>query len=214
MGGIDLTNQRFGKLLVIGRDMETEGIKSRELRWICKCDCGGQKTIVSYSLRKGITQSCGCLQVENCRRIGQITTHGMSGTVEHMTWASMKQRCSNPTAVGYENYGGRGIRVCDRWENSFENFYTDMGPRPSELHSIERENNDGNYEPNNCFWKTDKEQSNNRRSNHFVEYDGRKLTISQLADLKGLKYSTVAQRIHRGWSVDDAANIPVQLIEL
>ncbi|MEJ8025467.1 hypothetical protein WKH82_08340 [Acinetobacter baumannii] len=103
----------------------------------------------------------------------------------YITWKSMKARCNNPNAKGYENYGGRGIKICDRWQESYENFLEDMGTRPPNT-TLDRINNDGNYEPSNCRWATKKDQSNNRRSNHIVTYKGKNVTIAQLAEKLGI----------------------------
>ena len=128
-----------------------------------RCDCGTEKEIMDSSVKRGNTKSCGCLLRENGRKTAKLnTTHGMRYTKEYECWKSMKQRCSNPNKDGYKNYGGRGIKVCDRWLNSFENFYADMGPKPVG-HSIDRINNDGNYEPKNCKWSSNSDQAYNRR---------------------------------------------------
>lgn len=117
---------------------------------------------------------------------------------EYHLWSLMKQRCTNPNTDKYDRYGGRGIKVCDRWMNSFENFYADMGPRPSTEHTIERENNNGNYEPNNCRWATKTEQANNRSSNTFIELNGQKVTIADASRELGVKYNTLLARVKRG----------------
>jgi len=159
---IDLTNQKFGKLTVIKFLGDDEyGNK----QWLCKCDCGVEKSILSGSFKRGLTKSCGCLHKEIMKEVK--TTHGYANknnkSVEYLTWASMLDRCRNKNNKSYKNYGGRGIEVCDRWTNSFENFLEDMGKRPSNKHSIDRINVNDNYEPNNCRWATTYEQSINRR---------------------------------------------------
>jgi hypothetical protein len=121
------------------------------------------------------------------------------------TWRNMKSRCGNPRNARYADYGGRGITVCDRWKNSFENFIADMGLPPSPAHSIERGDNSRGYEPGNCRWATDVEQTNNQRSNVLIEYDGKTQTIAQWARELGINYQTLRQRIQRyGWSVERA----------
>ena len=131
---------------------------------ICLCDCGNIKEIPPYRLISGDTKSCGCLRTKKLNEFSY--RHGQGGfnkTSEYRTWKGMKYRCFGKNCKAYKNYGGRGITVCERWKDSFHNFYSDMGKRPSNLYSIDRINNDGNYEPSNCRWATRKEQNSNTR---------------------------------------------------
>lgn len=148
MRKIDLTGKQFGRLTVI-RESHVSG---KQIYWSCQCDCGNRCTVRGAHLRHEKILSCGCNRV----------VHGKVHDPEYKVWQTMIERCNNPNHDSYERYGGRGIRVCDRWMNSFAAFYEDMGPRPSEKHQVDREDNNGNYEPCNCHWTTIKQNSFNR----------------------------------------------------
>lgn len=159
---VDLTGKRFGKLIVI----ERAGSKCGHAAWLCQCDCGNQIIAVGNNLQKR-TNSCGCYQKEMAKKTK--TTHGKSHSKLHYIWISMKMRCFNPKDKGFKNYGGRGITVCDEWKESFESFYNYASKLPhfgEEGYSIDRINNDGNYEPGNVRWATRKEQNLNRRKKY------------------------------------------------
>lgn len=199
----DLTGQRFGRLIAL---YPTEKRIRRRVVWHCKCDCGKYKDVDSLSLIQGDTTSCGCFATEIL--IKRNTTHGDSSTRLYRIFSGMISRCKYPSATEYEDYGGRGITVCDEWKdyNNFKqwamsNGYTD------EL-TLERNDVNGNYCPNNCKWVTMNEQSNNKRSSHFLTYNGMTKTIAQWADLLGINYGTLQSRINKlGWSVEDALEI-------
>lgn len=166
---IDLSGQKFGRLTVIEKAGST---KHGAIKWLCKCDCGNESIVIGDELRKGKTTSCGCYAKEIARETakkhiaGKNKTHGKAGTLIYKEWSEMKRRCNSPKDDNFKNYGGRGIKVCDRWQNSFEAFYEDVSKLPhfgEKGYSLDRINNDGNYEPNNVRWATAKQQANNRR---------------------------------------------------
>lgn len=133
----------------------------------------------------------------------KLEMHGMTNTREYEAWGEMIRRCTKPTHRFYNHYGGRGIKVCDRWKNSFSAFYEDMGPRPVGM-SLDRIDNDGNYEPGNVEWRTAKQQNNNTSRNRFITYEGKTMTISEWADHTGIKYVTLYRRITQGWPLSKA----------
>lgn len=160
---IDMTGQRFGRLKVICR-----ANRIGPVRWHCECQCGNKLEPLADNLRKGDIQSCGCLRREMCATTGERnSTHRYSSNGKirrtYKSWQAMKYRCSSRKYTGWQYYGGRGIRVCKRWQNSFENFLADMGDRPRGKTLDRYPNNDGNYQPGNCRWATAKEQVANRR---------------------------------------------------
>ena len=168
---IDHTGQRFGRLLVVCRaSNHTQPNGNRIARFMCRCDCGNEVIVRAIHLRSGASKSCGCLWNEFSE---SLRTHGDScgdkQTPEYRCWADMKDRCNNPNTKAYRHYGGRGITVCDRWMQSYGDFLADVGRRPSSAYSIDRINNDGNYEPGNVRWATREEQTKNkRRSNQYL----------------------------------------------
>ncbi len=164
MGGIKrlhLEGQRFGKLTVLSED----GLGRYGRMWLCACDCGGTARVASAHLRKGATKSCGCWRVEFAKTLNLSHGHTQDRipSREYNSWSGMMSRCGNTSSSHYANYGGRGIRVYERWHN-FAEFLAGMGPRPPNT-SLDRINNDGNYEPGNCRWATRKQQNNNKRTN-------------------------------------------------
>jgi len=190
---IDLTGQRFDRLLVQERGPNS---KSGKVQWKCLCDCG--KTIMAFAchLRRKCTRSCGCLRREMLQ--ATHTIHGNYKIPEYHVYWDMRRRCNDPDSPQYSYYGGRGITVS--WER-FEDFFADMGPRPTPKHTVERRDNDGPYSKENCYWATRLEQANNKRSNHFVEFNGQKMTMAQLARVTGLPYDTVRWRVKHSQSL-------------
>ena len=208
---LELAGQRFGRLLVIDRHPNSSSCG--HTRWNCRCDCGQQLVVAGNNLKSGNSNSCGCLQREMAKTSN--TTHGLGHVDEYSVWSGMIQRCTNPNSEAYDNYAGRGIFVCDRWM-SFENFYADMGPRPSPMHSLDRIINDQGYNPENCRWATRVVQNNNTRSNRLIEYKGQMYTLSQLSQLpqvlaNGISYNTLLNRLTaQGMDVETAITQPVR----
>jgi len=194
-----LEGRRFHMLTVIAWAEWRPYIGGRESAWHCRCDCGKQTITPQKNLVSGKTKSCGCIIGQHKRTHG--ATVGGKSSPEFMAWVAMHQRCENPKVKAYKDYGGRGIRVCERW-GAFENFIADMGQRPSPSHSIDRRDNDGNYEPSNCRWATRVIQSNNRRSSRTLTNNGETLTYAQWETRVGLKPGTICQRIRYRWPED------------
>jgi hypothetical protein len=192
---IDLVGRRFGIWTVESR------APSHRTSWICRCDCGTCAVVRDDSLKRGGSISCGCLTrtipPDGKRR------HRKTGSKEHFVWLSMIRRCTNPRQRSYERYGGRGIRVCDRWRRSFEAFLSDMGHCPPGL-TLERMDNEKGYQPDNCRWATWIDQANNTRASRIIEFGGRRQTVTQWAREIGIKPRTLHRRITRGMSIERA----------
>ena len=176
MKKINLIGKKFNRLTVIG---ETKSHRypcgRRTVLWLCRCDCGKETKVSSAHLNSGTIKSCGCLSRE--KFIERKTTHGDSQSSEYTIWMSMKTRCINPNCHAYEHYGGRGIKICDRWANSYEKFLADVGRKPSSNHSLDRIDNDGDYTPENCRWATSAEQAANTRRRRIEEFPTYKLVL-------------------------------------
>jgi hypothetical protein len=157
---------KYNRLTIIEEVKPLYDKRNKMVRIVkCECECGNKSNYRLADIKRGMTKSCGCLHIElsTTRSIKRLTTHNKSNINEYKTWGNIKTRCYNKNREEYKNYGGRGITVCDRWLSSFENFYKDMGHKPTPSHSIDRINVNGNYEPDNCKWSTRKEQANNKR---------------------------------------------------
>lgn len=176
-------------------------------RWLCRCKCGTIRTVYGKALRTGSSGSCGC---DSARRIGEKnTTHGCTGKRVFRIWQGMLTRCHNANDHSYERYGGRGVAVCERWRDSFQDFLADMGEPPTPGHSIERIDGSGNYEPGNCCWATSQEQARNRRSSLVIEHGCIVQTASEWDEANGFYPGTVSRRLSRGWSIADAVTTPI-----
>lgn len=206
---IDLTGGKFGKLTVLHR---AENNKYGQAMWLCACDCGKETIVKGNSLRTGCVKSCGCLIAETSSV--RNTKHGLSRRNAKLDriysiHSNMLQRCENPKNKSYKNYGGRGILVCAEWHDVsvFYKWAMESGYRPDL--TIERIDNDGNYEPKNCRWATIKEQSNNRRNNHFLEFNGENHTISEWSEIVGIPRAVIDARLDRGWNTEKVLTAPV-----
>jgi hypothetical protein len=198
----NLTGLRFGRLTALHR--APNNAKDRVM-WRCRCDCGNEIVTAAMSLRTCDTKSCGCLHDE---KIGLASrSHGRSKTQLYAIWKAMKGRCYIASNTSYDRYGARGVRVCDRWRNSFEAFLQDIGEPPVPDMSLERINNSGDYEPGNVRWATRIEQGANKRNNLHIDYSGKRQTVAQWARERGIKYSTLRQRVVIGWSPERAWGI-------
>jgi hypothetical protein len=184
-------------------------VRKTHRQWVlCSCTCGRETWVWKYDLRNGKTSSCGCLarevSAENLRRTATI--HGGWGTKEWNSWHSMIERCHNPDAMGYENYGGRGVRVYRRWlgRMGFPHFLTDVGRAPSPIHTLDRIRTNGNYGPGNVRWATPKEQSRNKRNNRIIVAFGRRQCLAAWAEETGLSATTISLRLLKGQSAKQA----------
>lgn len=196
MKPIDLTGDKYGRLTALSRAEN----KAKKSAWNCVCECGNRKVVTSTHLRAGRVRSCGCLAAES--RGQARKTHGMTGTKPYKIWRSMIDRCYYPSQHAYPYYGGRGITICDRWLD-FQNFYRDMGDIPEGM-TIDRVDNEGNYEPDNCHWATKTDQANNKRNNRMLTWKGKKQTMAQWAREVDINYFALRYRIDSGWSIERA----------
>ena len=204
---IDLSGMTFGKLHVLRQDSHS---LRGNAKWVCRCECGTEKSIVGAYMRSGRVISCGCHRKQLLA--SSRTKHGMTNSPTWSVWREMRKRCSNPKADSYKHYGGRGITVCQRWAD-FSTFLADMGERP-ENGSIERVNVNGNYEPGNCVWIPAPEQHNNPRRTIFVSLNGESVCLKEACKCLGLRYSRVYERIQRlGWSFEKAISEPKKINE-
>jgi hypothetical protein len=185
----DLTGQRYGYLVVLEQNGRSA---SGNVKWLALCDCGEKTTATSGNLQYGSVASCGCRRFKHAQR--SESQHGpLMQTSEYQTWASMLARCGNPKDKFWRRYGGRGIHVCERWRR-FDHFFADMGRKPSPRHSIDRVNNDGNYEPGNCRWATSSEQLRNRRWGYKLTPETVALARSRFA--QGETRQQIADSLH------------------
>ncbi len=194
---IDITGMKFSRLTALHPNGYDVNPSRKHILWACICDCGQTLNVRLNALRSGGTKSCGCLKTGP----SPLRTHNMSNTVEYKTWARIKSRCLKPSHQDFYLYGGRGILICERWKNSFEAFFEDMGPKPSKKLSIDRIDVNGNYCKENCRWTDDRTQSRNKRNNRYIELNGLRMCLSDWASHLGINVSTLIQRLE-SWPLE------------
>ena len=213
MKQIDITGQKFGRLIAVRFDHR----KNNRQFWLFKCSCGKEKIIDKSHVMGRKIRSCGCIKTEMLKNKPNGKIHGMTKTKFYKKWIMMKRRCYDKKCQAYKHYGGRGIKVCDRWLK-FENFRDDMYQSYLEHAkkfghkntTIERKNNNGNYCKENCRWATLIEQGNNKTNSRYLVYNGKKLTITQWADIVGISENVIRFRLDKyGWNIKDALTIPL-----
>lgn len=198
---IDLVGKQFSRLTVL---RYLKGSK-----WECKCDCGNIVIVGTQKLNNGNTKSCGCLHKDKWRQV--ISKHGGRGTRLYRIWQGMITRCVNPNSKSYRYYGNRGVVVCDEWRKDFQSFreWALINGYAENL-TIERINNNGNYEPSNCKWATLKEQQNNTRKNHIITSQGESLTLAQMSEKHNIPVGILTNRINNlGWDAESATTSPI-----
>ena len=193
--------ERYGMLKVLKSSARTN---SGRLQFECLCDCGNTTIAESSNIERGRTSSCGCYRTQSRYR------HNMVNSSEYQSWCALRVRCYNKKSDHYKDYGGRGIKVCDSWLESFNNFFDDMGYKPNRRYSIDRINNDGDYTPSNCRWAKKKIQARNKRNNHILSYNGESHPITEWEEKLGFKQGTVKSRIYYGWDIERALTEPVR----
>ena len=198
MRKLDLTGQRFGRLVVI---KEAGRSSDGRVRWLCKCDCGNYTSTPSTkTLRNGTCRSCGCIERERPNK----QTHGKSNTKLFAVWNAMKQRCYNPNNRSYKNYGGRGITVCQEWKEDFQTFYDwAIANGYKKGLEIDRIDVNGNYEPDNCRWTTSKKNNNNRRNNVKIKIGREEHTVAEWSEITGIPRSTILERFRSGKPLEE-----------
>lgn len=191
----DLTGRTYGRWYVV---CDSGNRRNNKRLWHCKCSCGNTSDVTTGDLNSGKSTSCGCYKIE------RQTTHGMSNTKLYKVWRAMHDRCYNKNTEAYKNYGNRGITVCDRW-HKFENFLEDMG-EPKNFESIDRINNNGNYEPENCRWATMEDQANNKRNTRFILLNNERKSITAYSGISGINKNTIYARLSNGWDNNKIIN--------
>ena len=215
---LDLTGQRVGRLTVVEACENYVSKTGRKYSaWLCRCDCGNYKKVLTINIRQKTVRSCGCLakKVHSQsvqKAIKASTKHGDTGSRLYQIWAAMKRRCYNPNTAYYEIYGGRGVTVCESWQNyvPFKEWAYSVGY--TDTLTLDRIDCDGDYTPNNCRWISIQEQQRNRRNNRRYEYNGNYYTVQEIAAMTGLKPRTVQGRIEQGWPIEKVIETPLKIM--
>lgn len=187
----DISGQKYGRLTAVSF---SHGSNNHSY-WNWACDCGNQIITSSVHVKRGATKSCGCLNKESAQ--ARFFKHGLKNTREYNSWRAAKNRCYQPTGIGYKNYGGRGIVMCEEWKDSFNQFLEDMGPCPEGM-TLERLDTNGPYSPQNCAWKSRKEQARNKRYNLKIKHEGKEILLVELAEQLGISYGALLHRHKTG----------------
>lgn len=200
--------QKIGNCVFVARTNIITPI--RQYISVFRCVCGNEFLADIAAVKNGSIKYCSVkCEIRKQEVFVNITKHGMWKSPEYKVWMAMKNRCNSQTAQSWEDYGGRGIKVCERWLNSFDNFFQDMGFRPTNKHSLDRfPDNDGNYESSNCRWATKKDQDRNRRSNINLTYMGKTKCVAEWVSIYNTSHGLVTDRLKRGWSIENALTIP------
>ncbi len=201
----DLSGMKFNSLTAIAY----AGNRGGATLWRCRCDCGGESLVKAFKLKSGSIKTCGCgrrsyMTNENA----EPETHRQSGTDVYNIWANMRRRCYDQSCDAYRYYGARGVAVCDEWRNSFSAFIADVGPRPSKDHSLDRIDVNGSYCPDNCRWATKRQQQRNKSDNRLIEFRGESKCLAEWAEIGGLPYGTLFDRLRRGMTMERAMTQP------
>jgi hypothetical protein len=195
----NIIGKKYNRLTVIE--------KSKNYKYLCKCDCGNIKYYKGYDITHEIVKSCGCYHKEIVSK--QSTKHGLSKHPLYKTWHNMRSRCNNPNATKYELYGGKGIKVCNEWNSKFVCFYEwSINNGWEKGLTIERLDSNKNYEPNNCIWANYKTQNNNTTQNHSITFDGKTMNLNQWAEYLNISKKMLSERIRRGWTIKRALTTP------
>ncbi|MGK3722415.1 helix-turn-helix domain-containing protein [Priestia megaterium] len=203
---VDIVGEVFGRLTVIeymGLDEE-----KKVSMWKCKCECGRETVVRKPSLKAGHTKSCGCLQTDHRKQMNR--KHGLYKHPAYSSWSHMRRRCNNPKDTYFYHYGGRGIKVCDEWNESFEAFYRDMGDSYKKGLTLERKDVNGDYTPENCIWADRTEQMNNRTVTRYITVFGETMSVSQAARKFNINRNTLNYRLNHGFSDEDAVTLPIK----